>query len=502
MEGKRRKFGKIGLPRVLFAVGVFVFLLIFFLGYRPLTLDNMDDWTYISFTRRAVPIWNYWNPSRILPEILMPLSAQLGVWFVMPFVHDYVSAVNIALNVVLCLTITLYICAATYWLEKMVRLDFCVTMFTALLFLILHFKSWMSPWIPSQHLFFSGCPTTCYYYTIPALVNIVLVLLTEAHQNGRCFWQDEHLILKGGVVAAVYLAVFSNLFASVILVVYALCVLLESIAGVLVKKERIGEWFQENALHIGVILMGLVSAVFELSGGRSRSVGNETTLIDQLKATVIVLLETIEKMEDTTFWLCFILIVAGLAVAWVFDRKENAARNYLTLLFRHLFCAGVTLAALIILSVVSYPAYIERMDVLIGVMFHVLLAAVLSLGYLLGRWKKLILIIPLTVFILGFDVLYGIESFTHSTTSKMPAKVNVQVNRILMQEILEADRQGLESVTIRVPLGDADMSNWPYTTHMGGRMIETLYHHGMIENLKRIYVEPDSDFYSAFDIKR
>jgi len=487
---------------VLFAVGVFAFLLVFFLVYRPITLDNMDDWTYISFTRSAVPKWNYWNPSRVLPEILMPFCAQLGVWFILPIVGDYVLSVTIALNVVFCLLITLYICAAVYLLKTQMKTSLGLTVLLGVLFLILHFRSWMSLWIPSRHLFYSWSATTCFYYTAPALVNIVLVLLLESLRNGQDFWTDDHLISKGFLIAALYLAMFSNLFSSVILAVYAGCCVLENTAKRLIGKEPKGKWLKENALHIGILFMWLVSAVFELSGGRARSMESKTALLDRVKDTVVALLETIERMEDTTFWLCAVLIAVGFAAAILSRKKEKEASCYLTLLLRHLLCAGITLVYLIVLSASTESVYIERMDVLLGVVFHILLGAMLSLAYLIRKWKKLVLVVPLTVFIIGFDVLFGIESFAHSTTGQIPAKTCMQINQALMQQIMEAENQKLDTVTIKVPQGDQQASNWPYTTNMGGRMIDTLRNHGMIEHLQAIYVEPDPDFYTAFDIER
>jgi len=208
------------------------------------------------------------------------------------------------------------------------------------------------------------------------------------------------------------------------------------------------------------------------------------------------------KYHLLSFLLCAVLIAVGFAAAILSRKKEKEASCYLTLLLRHLLCAGITLVYLIVLSASTESVYIERMDVLLGVVFHILLGAMLSLAYLIRKWKKLVLVVPLTVFIIGFDVLFGIESFAHSTTGQIPAKTCMQINQALMQQIMEAENQKLDTVTIKVPQGDQQASNWPYTTNMGGRMIDTLRNHGMIEHLQAIYVEPDPDFYTAFDIER
>ena len=146
-----------------FLLGVLAFLLVFFLHYRPLIVDNMDDWTYISFSRAAVPIWKYWNPSRVLPEILMTACAQAAVWFVMPFAGDYVWSISIVAGVFLSLMITLYIGLFARLLADRMHLGAPVTVLVSALFLVFHFKSWMSPWIASQHMFYTGCITTCFF---------------------------------------------------------------------------------------------------------------------------------------------------------------------------------------------------------------------------------------------------------------------------------------------------------------------------------------------------
>ena len=483
-----------------FLLGVLAFLLVFFLKYRPLIVDNMDDWTYLAFTRAAVPLWQYWNPSKILPEILMPACAQAAVWLVMPLTGDYVWSISIVTGVFLSLMITLYIALFVRLLAERTHLGAPLTALVCALFLVFHFRSWMSPWIPSQHLFYSGCITTCFNYTLPALLNMQLVLLMELWRDRTCGEGGGHVVRQGLLIVLVYLAVFSNLFSSCILAVYAGYRLLLGLAEAIRTRMTPGGFVRRSGWFLGILAAWVVSAVFELSGRRAVSLSAGEPLSNRIKTAVHLLLETVERMEDTVFYLSAALLAVGIAALLLSRFKGEEDRAYGRAVLLHLFCAGVTLLYLVLLSAATACEYITRMDVLIGVMFHVLCAAFLSLSYILGRWRSAALAVPLVTFIMAFDVLLGIDTFAESNVLNQPSEVCLQTSRTLLEQVLEADRAGMMEVTIRVPVCDGP-SNWPYTTNMGGRMHTTLKNHDMIEHIETIHVEPTENFYAEFGIK-
>ena len=57
---------------------IFVFVVVFYTYFHPLYIFDTDDWTYIAANRVPLPSTDAWNPTRILPEVLMPLTASLG----------------------------------------------------------------------------------------------------------------------------------------------------------------------------------------------------------------------------------------------------------------------------------------------------------------------------------------------------------------------------------------------------------------------------------------
>lgn len=481
----------------LFYLGLFGILVIFFVKFRPLVVDNMDDWTYLAFTRPAKPIWHYWNPAKILPEILTPLCALAARWLVTPFTGDFVGAVSVVTGMLLSAMILLYLALFARLLQKRMALGTPVTLLLTALFAVFHFKSWMSPWIASRHLFYAECLTTCFNYLIPALLNIQLVLMMEIARDERRP-EGEHAVLKGGMIVLLYLAIFSNLFSSVVLAVYAGWRLLCAAAEGIRDKAPVRAWFKANGWPLGILAAWGVSAVFELSGGRARGMGSALPLLDRIKSVVHIFLLEMERMEDSVFYMCAAMLAAGLIALCLSRIKTPRDRAYGRMVLRCLACAGVTLLYLILLSAATEPSYIARMEVLICMMAPVLTAAFLSLGYLIARWRSVAMAIPLVTFVMAFDVLIGADSFAQSNVLGQSAQTCMQTNRSFLQEILSADREGVTEMTLSVPRCDGP-SNWPYTYEMGGRMVTTLRQLDMVEHIQTIHIEPVDDFAALHD---
>jgi len=481
-----------------FALGVFAFLLVFFLGYHPLTVNNLDDWTYMMFRRPAVPQSTQWNPAKVLPEILMPACAQLAVWLVMPLTGDYITALSIVFNVVFCLFITLYIMMFSRLIMRLTGMDAPVTVLLSALFLVFHFRSWMSPWIPSQHLFFSEGLTTYYNYTVPALLNLMLVMLMDSAADGDALVSPRRAVSRGMLVVLMYLAVFSNLYSSVILAVYCGVSMALALVKALKGKASLRAWLGESVFHIGVLIAWFVSMAFELFGSRAGSMASDAPLRTRIGQTLSILLVELEKMEDTVFWLCVLMIAAGLVLLAISRGRHETDQAYATAMLRYLLCAGLTLLYLILLSAVVAPAYIARKDVLIGAVFYVFAAAFISLAYLIRRWKSVAIAVPLVTFIMAFDVLIGISSFARSNALYLPQKTCMAINRSFVEQVLEADRMGQTRVTIAVPAGNAMLGNWPYTHNMGYRMRDAMAAHGMVKHVRDVVFEVDEQFFETF----
>ena len=61
----------------------------------PLLPFDGDDWRYIGAIRLPFPIWGGWNPTRVLPELLMPLGGYISAFIVYPLTHNYIFSLSL-----------------------------------------------------------------------------------------------------------------------------------------------------------------------------------------------------------------------------------------------------------------------------------------------------------------------------------------------------------------------------------------------------------------------
>ena len=103
---------------------LFVCLCVFFIKIHPIMLFDADDWTYLAFTRtsKLLPSRNEWNPTRILPENLMPLAGYLGKPFLMQAGENSYDAVTANMGLMLAVFVLAYVVLATRALGERLRL--------------------------------------------------------------------------------------------------------------------------------------------------------------------------------------------------------------------------------------------------------------------------------------------------------------------------------------------------------------------------------------------
>lgn len=215
---KKQNFQRVNI-HILFAIVLFLFLYIFFSVEHPLYVYDSDDWTYISYSRHIWTSVKNWNPTRILPEVLMPLAAQIGVSVLMPLTGDYIGAMAYAFAVVLSGFIVFYILSfgknfGKFSLHEKVNVCLMTVMF------LLSFLPFMIGTEKNEYLFYSGSITTIFYYTIPALLNggFVLHMLSS---NNHSLLKDTAFLKTGGVILTIYLCINSNMFQNIIISSYA-----------------------------------------------------------------------------------------------------------------------------------------------------------------------------------------------------------------------------------------------------------------------------------------
>ena len=158
----------------LLTIAVFAFFLIFFYRIHPIVLYDGDDWTYISYSRAALPSTKFFNPCRIFPEVFMSLCGSIAAFAVYPVTGQYMHAQTLVMAIAYSVFISLYVRELVMFLQKKFRLNYTGLLSIAVIFLIFHFMAFRTENSGNTYLFWSKDATCFFYYNIPILMNLIL----------------------------------------------------------------------------------------------------------------------------------------------------------------------------------------------------------------------------------------------------------------------------------------------------------------------------------------
>lgn len=473
-------------PETAWYLLIFVFFLVWFLQIHPLSVYDGDDWLYVSYSRKALPLWNDWNPSRVFPEIFMPLCSSVAAYVLAPLMGDYLHAMSLMHGLVVSLFLTLYFRSFSRMMKRLFSLSSLGTIFSCALFLIAHFVVLRR--YESHNLYLFRCwDLTCYYYyLIPAVVNCCLVMWMLGNPRFSEFLDSGSPEKKGLLFLVIYLAVFSNLPDSGILAAYAGAVLLWNTLAHLRKKAV---WNgKENTFFIVVLVLWAISAAFELSGGRARSgMGSSDPLLFSLKSAAYCLIQLFCRCNPT--FLAVSVVIIGIALILLILSRCNAPedRRFLSLLRLCLVSiAAIGIYTLLLCAVVDY-SYINRSEYLFGLGFYLLLLLMLAFGYLLQKQPRIFFLVPVMLCVLLTECNTMDATFLESNQSEARPALCYEITQDMIEQVLQAEQEGLDTMALKVPVW-TQSGNWPHPDYMGNRIADSLYKHGVIH--RKIDVVP------------
>ena len=158
MNGKKLRF------EPLWYFGIFAFCYLWFALIHPLVVFDADDWTYIAYVRQAIPAWGEWNPSRVFPEVVMPLVSSAAVFLLRPFGVSYMTALTAGNALVVSACITLYVWCFARMVRRLFGLGKLESGYASALFLLLHFLVFRSRDFGNTYLFYCvnvTCKKSC-----------------------------------------------------------------------------------------------------------------------------------------------------------------------------------------------------------------------------------------------------------------------------------------------------------------------------------------------------
>lgn len=497
----------------IFYVCIFMFAFIWFSSIKPFVVYDADDWTYIGYVRKAMPIWGDWNPARVLPEVLMALCGTVASIVVAPLTGDWLFSVTLVCAFAVSCFITMYISSFMKMLIRLYDMDLFPAMAASVLFLSLHFLIFRISPTGNNYLLNARDLTCFFYYIIPGLLNASLVMHMIGNPRYNSFTAAGNWFGTGVFFAVLYFAIFSNMTASGILATYAGYRIL---TWAIHNARRIftREFWKNCGIFAGIVAVWLASAIFELNGGRSMSRRSMAIHSNPNLPLGQRLMESLNNFINVLRSECSGLFIGFCAVCVVLSavifiivcisraEKKPSDAVFGRLLVMGAICIPVITAYMAILTATVNTYYMTRSDYLFSIFFFVILCAMLGLGYAVTRLPRLMAVLPVTICIMLSCINTSGNTFILSSLmaeESAEAEYHYEVSSAIMQQFIDADSAGtLEEMKLYVPEhGDG---NWPHSLYIGDRISSTLYEFGIISKAPQITVEPDPDFFERFSI--
>lgn len=478
--------------KALYFAAVFCIMYVYFVQIHPLVVYNADDWTYIGSMRQgAYPQWGAWNPTRVLPEVLMPLCGSVAAHFVYPLTGDYLRSITLVAGGVVSLFTAIYMYMFGKVLERKRGLPLSRSLLLTTLLFVLHFLALRSGQEGNMHLFYSYSLTCYFNYFIPNVLNCILVLyliLDDALADGwdrlRRGYYSRHAVRYGFLAAAMYFALFSHLYCSAILAAYIGGQLLMELIKLPGRKTTLRACLRANCLRLGFILCWCAVQIFEMNGGRADMLADEDASALELIGQTARALWGFRTSLNRVFVLLTALTVLAAAAVFFLGRRKNrgAVKDSAGLRQLCLLClqGGLLLVYLVLVCSRAAISGVTRPDVLFGAFFYGLLAAAMCAAFLMERAPVSALGLPVLIAVLFFQIDTGGRTFLDSTTGYVHPTVCAAVCEDVIDQFVQADEAGMTQMVLFVPQYDT-ADNWPYSVAFcGERISNTLYEHGVI----------------------
>lgn len=454
-------------------IGVLLFL--FFARYCPIVPYDADDWIHMGQFRIPLPIWKGWNPSKVLPEVMMFMCGYIGAYVVYPLVEDYFLSITITAAAILTFfVLTLCICFM-WFIHRRFRFSVNLSLGFEVLFLISNYVIFRNRGT-SIYMFFAENMNCIFNYTVPGIVNGIAVLYMMSYENFSRAYGEFKVLKKILFIVLIYMAVFSNIFHSETIAIYCGVVLLNG----MLKRMKERDWNFKNyvsqyKIYLSIIASWLCALLFEMSGGRAEAVSSGKSLdfllsIKQLYAMI--------QAIATPFKVVFGLVVVGILFCF-------ACKNKISQDIRNLYISLITNAGLVTIYVVilgAAVAYVSRVEASWNIWFYVILITMTGVAsFVLYVPKIKIFMIPVLVVWLALAI-YPDGKYKISTLGNTDYATCVNTGKYVMEQIVEADKRGDISVEVHAPIYTDAKLEWAFSGNFAEAVAGTLYNHGVIKN--------------------
>lgn len=482
-----------GILNVLVQLGIGLVLFCFFSKLCPLVVFDCDDWMYLYSYRLPIPIWGGYEPTRVMPETLMPVAGWLAAHLVYPICGDYVYSVT----VVSAVLITGMIVVMCVCLQKLLTTHYHLSLGAAvlleLLFLALFFLIFRNRGT-SQCMFTAADLCCIYFYTMSGVLNAIVLLLFMRYDGPDKMFREQKVSVRVLSGVLLYFALFSNLFHSAMTAVYVFVHLVYGVQREYQAKSGFRQAVRKNRLCVLLLISYGLMLLFELSGGRADTVGSGTLDLGLAVRQLLAIMQALSK----PFLLFLLVILSGLGVEFYKGRMNR--KNDIVKLLAFILASGVLLTVFLLL-LNAKCGYMSRIDASWGIWFYIIVFLVVIAAHMVKEYQKVFRWAPVILLFVIAASVYPDGKFSMSTREHTDYQTCVNLDQYMINCIKEADEKGLLEIIVKIPEHSDDLRSLTYNGNLGTKVAECLYAHGMIQNRIEVTTVPDKDMSDDFQIR-
>ncbi|MCL2151545.1 MAG: hypothetical protein FWH57_01075 [Oscillospiraceae bacterium] len=490
---------------------IFAAMFVFFAIISPSVPYDSDDWHYLSsfsLTPVPVPPFDTWNPTRILPEYLMPAAGYFSAFVVYPLIGDYILSISVTTALLLsALLTTLYI--SLYGLFLSLSNDKVNSALAGVFAIALCFALFKGRPKENMHLFIVYSLNLHYFYTIPNILNSILVcqllrLCVKSELSFRRVPRKAPLL-----VTLLYFCIFSMLFSAITLLAFSVSVLLLNLLETIINRKRHEMKFLQALKQFGLdsfkraniavaAFIGVVYAIIAESFGGRAKWNNGSTLqgsvlnarfISRLFESVKSLFGFVLTMNRHVFVIMLAIFIVAVGIYIHSRKKEQPLPDpYAKAAPTALLSCVVALVCVALVSAKGGTQYSRDIRSAYSVFFFGIVFISILATYLNKKIRVMRVLFPLITIVV---VMVAINSRNQFAYTYNRTYTQTQLVESFIQKVVQADLNNETTVELRAPRYSAG-GNWPiHVDSWGKEFSNTLYNHRITSSKIEITLQLD-----------
>ncbi|MDY5064123.1 MAG: hypothetical protein SPE82_05335 [Succinivibrio sp.] len=477
----------------------------------------------MAFGRKLYPSLEQFNPIKVFPETAFPFVSLISLKILYPLTNDFVGSLNIGYALLYSFVIIVFL----FTLEKTIKFmkdnitiksiqinknEQLENKFLVFLVFVLMFA--LGP--DYTYLFKESNVNCLFHYSIPAILNIslVLFLISNSFKEKQLMVFDNY-VLNGFFIVLLYIAIFSNLFQNIVLTSYcATTIALNLIKFFFIKqkdlisrkkRKNILVFLTDNYQYIVYIIVWGVACLYEANGMRaSQTVQNVLTLNEILNSIKVFLFQVIpySNISKLTPILCFVILSNGICFYHFLKKMLNYSDiNFLINQIKFVFIFLGIVSFYILSTIKTGHGYLFRESLTLCWSIWIILICLLSFIYLCCLCNFVKLILPI-YFCAVFIILCtrGPVFYEFNILPDEDLTTIKEFDNYVVEQFIQADKNNDDKLILLVPKFTKynTNDNFPFATYANGFISSCLHDYGITKNFINVTIIPDESINKKF----